>query len=181
MRDTEMSAREQEERSLQRHQHARFLESLERHATSSGGEQVSRAVWSRMASDLGWSVEQVQVYAYWYMMALAEDDDQAISQGEQQDNGGNNVIMNGGGHRNDNELNENLTNGNSEWTLEEDILLESLLAVYLPLGYHTSSGNNTNNNHSGLDWEEQVASRLPGKTPMQVRQRYRQLFGDRGT
>lgn len=139
---------------------------------------MSRAAWSSMASELGWDVEQVQTYAYRYMMALnAQDEDQPTSQGEQQDNG-EDVVMNNG-----NTNNGSAANGNSEtveWTLEEDILLDSLLAVHLPRGNRGAANNSSsNNNHDVLDWEEQVASRLPGKTPMQVRQRYNQLYGER--
>jgi len=165
----ETSTSQQEEA---RERHTRFLQSLERHAS---GDDVSRAAWSNMASELGWSVEQVQVYAYRYMMALNdESEDQSMPQQEHQANGDDVVMA-------DNEENGSIMNGNSdnEWTLEEDILLDSLLAVYPPRCSANSSSNN-NSNHNALDWEEQVASRMPGKTPMQVRQRYNQLYGDRG-
>lgn len=147
---------------------------------------MSRATLSSMANELDWRLEQVQVYAYRYMLALLNNDDQSVdaAQAEQHDvliNGGQQYVlsMNGGQHETiNNEANGNATNGiaNHEWTWEEDVLLDSLLAVYL------TEGNlpNSNNNHDALDWEEKVASHLPGRTPMQVRERYVQLYGDRG-
>ena len=147
--------------------HARFVESLERHAAD--GENVSRAAWSNMATELGWTVEHVQAYAYQYMMALnSPDENRAEGQANNVQvrmNGSHDVSMSNNHH------NENTTtNGNTEWTVEEDILFDSLLAVYLP---GDSSDNSSNRNR--LDWEEQVASRLPGRTPMQVRQRYNRI------
>jgi len=160
---------QQQERS-ERNAHARFVECLERHA----GDNNGRAVWSNMASELGWTVEQVQSYAHRYMLTLNEA---TMSHGDQQNNTAGDVIMNNGDNC------DNETNGNSdsdEWTLEEDILLDSLLAAHLPCAGASHNSNSHNNNNAALEWEEQVASRLPGRTPMQVRQRYNQLYGDRG-
>ncbi len=149
--------------------HARFVDSLERHV--SDGENVSRATWSNMANELGWTVENVQAYAYQYMMALNSPDE---NQAEGQANG-THVSMNGRhdvSMSNNNHDNGNVTNGNSEWTVEEDILLDSLLALY-----HPGESSNYSHNRNLLDWEEQVASRLPGRTPMQIRQHYNELYG----
>lgn len=124
-----------------RRRHDRFLASLERH-----GGSMTRHTWSNMASDLDWTAEEVQTYAYRYMMALSTNQ----SKQEDQESGVNDS-----------------TNGNA-WSLEENILFDSLLAVFLPYGIDSST--------NGLDWEEKVAAHLPGRTPMQVRRRYNFLY-----
>jgi hypothetical protein len=96
-----------------------------------------------MASELDWTVEEVQTYAYRYMAALNAD--QSIHE-EQDDEENESTIV-------------------DAWSLEETILFDSLLAMYLPDGADSSTND-------GLDWEEQVAAQLPGRTPMQVRRRY---------
>lgn len=127
--------------------HDRFLASLERH-----GGSTTRRTWSNMASELDWTVEEVQTYAYRYMTALSTDQS---TQEEQEHNGGNES-----------------TNGDA-WTLEENILFDSLLAVYLPNGIDSSTNR--------LDWEEHVAAHLPGRTPMQVRRRYNSRYVEEHT
>eukprot|EP00544_Gedaniella_sp_CCMP2646_P000532 CAMPEP_0202507032 /NCGR_PEP_ID=MMETSP1361-20130828/51506_1 /ASSEMBLY_ACC=CAM_ASM_000849 /TAXON_ID=210615 /ORGANISM="Staurosira complex sp., Strain CCMP2646" /LENGTH=152 /DNA_ID=CAMNT_0049141123 /DNA_START=125 /DNA_END=584 /DNA_ORIENTATION=- len=114
-----------------------------------------------MANELGWTVEHVQAYAYQYMMALNSPDENP-AEGQANDT---HVSMNGrhdASMSNNNHGNGNVTNGNSEWTVEEDILLDSLLAIY-----HSGESLNYSLNRNLFDWEEQVASSLPGRTPMQ--------------
>lgn len=178
----------QREEHQQRSQHTSFVESLERHASGNSNGGVSRAVWASMATDLDWTVEQVQIYAYRYMMALNNNDDnREDSQHRPQEKGDSgDVIMNDGANERsinsgNNENDVTSASPDTEWTLEEDILLDSLLAVYLPRENNRSTSSALSNNDGILDWEEQIASRLPRRTPIQVRQRYNTLYnGNRG-
>lgn len=118
--------------------HARFIEMLEHHA----GGSMTRRIWKSIATDLGWTVETVQLYAFQYLSELQHQDEHHT-----------------------NEITEDI--GDNELSIEEDILLESLLAVHLP-----------ENGNSQLDWEERVASHLPRTTPLQVRLRFQSRFHD---
>lgn len=116
--------------------HARFIEMLEHHA----GGSMARRVWKSIASDLGWTIENVQRHAFRYLSELQ--------------------------HRDEHQTNEVTVDcGDDEWSIEEDILLESLLAVHLP-----------ENGNSQLDWEERVAAHLPRRTPLEVRLRFQSRF-----
>ena len=43
-------------------EHERFVASLEKHGAGMNGD-----VWSSIAAEMEWSIDDVKLYAYWYM------------------------------------------------------------------------------------------------------------------
>lgn len=128
--------------------HRHFIECLEQH-----GPNFSVGEWPILARELGWSTEEVQMHAYQYLTCLLEVDGDAAGPG----NGNSRELMNGG---TENEP------GRS-WSSSECLLFDSLIATY----------RTTNNPGESFDWDELVAAHLPGRTPRDIRRRYRQLYG----
>lgn len=108
------------------------------------GYGAAPAAWANMAGDLVWSIEEVKLYAYRYFIAL-----QSVEESEDH----NSTMM-------------HLSDLDNEWTLDEVILLEALLVQHLPLITRESESEGE------IDWDEKIASQIPGKTAQQVRQMY---------
>ena len=121
--------------------HERFIASLEKH-----GYGVATAAWASMAGDLGWSTDEVKLYAYRYFLAL-----QSIEEGQ-------------------NAKTKHFSDLEDDWTLDETVLLEALLTQQLPFTTHE------NKSECGISWEERIASQIPSKTAQQVRQMYEKRY-----
>jgi hypothetical protein len=106
------------------------------------GYGAAPAAWAYMAGDLAWSTEEVKLYAYRYFITL-------LSVEESHDDNGTTM---------------HLSDLDNDWTHDEVILLEALLVQHLPLIIRESEGEE--------DWERRIASQIPGKTALQVRQMY---------
>jgi hypothetical protein len=153
-------------------QHEQFVAALERHGGRSlPGQEGGDTEWDRIAWDLEWTREEVKVYAYSYMMALRSHRDSDV---------GTDNIANAGAS----------ANGTAsvsmdhvpvpvhgvlpdDWTLEERVLFDTLLARYLPQHAVDPEGN------SSFEWEEQVAAMLPTRSAIEVRLRYRRFYSQR--
>mmetsp|Transcript_6461 Transcript_6461/g.10714 ORF Transcript_6461/g.10714 Transcript_6461/m.10714 type:complete len:173 (-) Transcript_6461:467-985(-) len=115
-----------------------FTSALERH-----GYSAKQGAWKCIAKDLGWSLEDVETYAYRYFIAL------------QTSNGTDGVPTGSNGEE-------------DTWTLEESTLFEALLVRHITLVNQQQEGVPQVN----LSWEEKVAAWIPGKTVEDVRYRY---------
>jgi hypothetical protein len=131
-----------------RQRHEEFVECLERHGPNLNGND-----WSMLAEDLGWSVEEVQLHAYQYLTCLIEAD--ATDATQASENGGSRGRVNGQAWP------------SVPWSQEEMILFDTLIATY-----RTANGSGITNG----DWEDLIASHLPGRTARDVRRRYRQMY-----
>uniref|UniRef100_A0A7S2UNS2 Uncharacterized protein n=1 Tax=Attheya septentrionalis TaxID=420275 RepID=A0A7S2UNS2_9STRA len=154
-------------------QHEQFVAALERHGGRFlPGQEGGYTEWDRIAWDLEWTREEVKVYAYSYMMALRS-------------------------HRDSDTDTDNLANvgaaGNGtasvsmdrvpvhgvlpdDWTLEERVLFDTLLARYLPANAVETRENPLDGSY---EWEEQVAAMIPTRSTMEVRLRYRRFYSQR--
>lgn len=124
--------------------HDRFIASLEKH-----GYDVASAAWASISGDLGWSTEEVKLYAYRYFLAL-----QSVEEAEDQ----NSTTM-------------QTSDLDGDWTLDEMVLFETLLVQLLP-----SVTNARTFPEGEIDWEERIASQIPSKTAQQVRQMYENRY-----
>ena len=105
-----------------------------------------------MAEELGWSVEEVQLHAYQYLLCLMEAGD--VSESDDNVDGGEKDEKSG-----------------NPWSTAECVLFDSLLATY-----KTNDGLG----NSGSDrWEETIAASIPGKTARDVRRRYHEIYGNK--
>ena len=108
------------------------------------GYGAAPAAWANMAGDLVWSTEEVKLYAYRYFLAL-----QSVEESDDH----NGTIM-------------QLLDLDNDWTHDEVVLLEALLVQHLPLITRERESEDE------LDWDERIASQIPGKTALQVRLMY---------
>ena len=118
--------------------HELFIASLEKHGYASAS-----VAWASMAEELGWSSEEVRLYAYRYFASLQTMEEST----------NHTTAMDSTGH-------------DDHWTVEESVLFEALLVQHLPI--IDQQGNLQN----GITWEERIASQVPEKTPEEVRLRY---------
>lgn len=162
--------------------HARFIACLERYGSE------GKYPWIKIADELGddWNVTDVQKYAYQYLMTLLNNDqDETDDSTEAENESSSSPTLNdeidvlqpttknqGKNSHNDN----NHIEDDEEWTLEETILFDTLLARYYNNGTQPSSSPIYS--HSNICWVDQVAAFIPQKTSYQVKQRYEQLYGD---
>eukprot|EP00521_Asterionellopsis_glacialis_P008531 CAMPEP_0195284634 /NCGR_PEP_ID=MMETSP0707-20130614/2769_1 /TAXON_ID=33640 /ORGANISM="Asterionellopsis glacialis, Strain CCMP134" /LENGTH=208 /DNA_ID=CAMNT_0040344009 /DNA_START=32 /DNA_END=658 /DNA_ORIENTATION=- len=160
--------------------HARFVACLERYGAE--GKYPWQKIANELGDDFGWDVRHVQKYAYQYLVTLLSFQDCTndsitsnhynndpvpscyIPQDEPEDNNTNINIEKSDNDDNDNKLQQ------EEWSLEETILFDTLLARY----YNPMSSMDS----SKVGWEDQIAALIPLKTSYQVKQRFDQVYGD---
>uniref|UniRef100_A0A7S2N5L5 Myb-like domain-containing protein n=1 Tax=Helicotheca tamesis TaxID=374047 RepID=A0A7S2N5L5_9STRA len=145
-------------------QHERFIAALEQY-----GPQGTGWEWEHMASATGWTVDEVKLYAYRYMMALNETPSRHIDRSPSAANEGDNSSK--GGHSPRQSGGDEKENEDDDWTFEERILFDTLLARHDGV-----------NNSADVDYNPSVVSRwenisalLPNRTSLQVRQRYMKM------
>ena len=166
------STTERQQDSL-RSRHDVFVAALDMH-----GGDLTRRDWSQFASDLGWSVDEVQSYAFQYLVSLLNSDrtrsarsdvsfdsyiDSSHSTKHEQPSAKSaeqhsTIKSNGVPNR------KSRSGSSLPWTLDEVVLFDTLVATYFPI-----------KDPDGFDWEELVASHLPGRTATEVRRRWNQL------
>ena len=134
--------------------HQDFVRCLERHGPDLSGDE-----WPTMAEELGWSIEEVQLYAYQYLASIIEVDDRAREAMEQ-------TTKNGSSRAGEHAEEQSIYRS---WSREESIRFDALIAAF-------RARINTRNSHDS-DWDQQIASHLPGRTPQEVRRRYFLLHG----
>jgi hypothetical protein len=152
-----------------RRRHDEFIECLERH-----GSNFSSNLWPILAEELGWSVAEVQLYAYQYLTALLTTDSSSSLPSSTTHRGPMvgppSSSMNGGNSHSGRRLRDRTSRrartATRPWSLEEIILFETLVATYMPAG-----------DSEGYEWEELVAAQLPGRTTAEVRRRWRNMAG----
>mmetsp|Transcript_26589 Transcript_26589/g.30418 ORF Transcript_26589/g.30418 Transcript_26589/m.30418 type:complete len:168 (-) Transcript_26589:262-765(-) len=142
----------------------KFISSLEKHGSAMTGDE-----WSCIATDMGWSVDEVKLYAYWYMQALngANNMDMDDHHGEinNEKPSSQNMDVNISGDEDacststtTNKLeNHSPDNNFNVWTYQECIFFDTLLATY--------------NSTTPERWEK-IAVLIPNKTAVQCRERY---------
>mmetsp|Transcript_40738 Transcript_40738/g.49590 ORF Transcript_40738/g.49590 Transcript_40738/m.49590 type:complete len:136 (+) Transcript_40738:97-504(+) len=126
--------------------HTRFIRALE----------ACNMSWERMASDTGWTIDEVKLYAYEYMMLLnnsSRENDISKKRNDQATSSSSSC-----------HVNEDPSQSN--WTYDDCILFDTLVARY------SSNGDEDED----LRWSK-IASMLPGKTPQETRERYLWLKG----
>lgn len=135
-------------------EHAKFVKCLEKYGMILEGD-----VWSQISADMKWSIEDVKVYAYWYMQHLHE-----INEIENNNKDGNETSSldtvdkkekrmkrkeNGGG--------EDIFN-EGDWTFDESILFNTLTVLYGTSTHHR--------------WEK-ISSFIPNKVAEQCEGRWK--------
>ena len=144
-----------------RERHEQFIQCLESHGPDLTGDE-----WPIMAEELGWSIDEIQLHAYEYMRCLFETEpQQPLRAGPLVSEAATQQTVRG-----------------SPWTLEEDVLFETLVATYRTTACNGNEGGSRSQSTDRelYDWEELVAAHLPGRTAAQVRQRFQELYGDAG-
>eukprot|EP00546_Thalassionema_frauenfeldii_P006400 CAMPEP_0178929988 /NCGR_PEP_ID=MMETSP0786-20121207/20961_1 /TAXON_ID=186022 /ORGANISM="Thalassionema frauenfeldii, Strain CCMP 1798" /LENGTH=232 /DNA_ID=CAMNT_0020606417 /DNA_START=143 /DNA_END=841 /DNA_ORIENTATION=+ len=117
--------------------HESFIKSLENCGTAEGGIVDSSHTWDVMAKELGCSVEEVEEYAYKYLIsivAVPREKDSSFTPS-----------------------NNNNVSAGLIWTAAETILFETLLLQYKPpksKRFDTKPWN---------EWGESIAQKIPGK------------------
>lgn len=147
-------------------EHEEFVKCLEEFGSQNDGNE-----WSSIASKMNWSIEDVKVYAFWYM-------EQLQIRTQEEDIGGNRIagdcVTNRGGDddlvETDNnnimndEENENDDDGDDDddndelWTFGECALFDTLIIVY---------------DAKTINRWEKIASLIPNKNNHQCRERWK--------
>ena len=149
MPDPQNSERREREDFIRKHE--RFVECLERH-----GPQFNGNEWSLLATDLGWSEEEVQRYSYEYLSCLSAVDDHNHVKSETQ-RPTTTEDASTAKHGKPESANE------VSWSPSECALFDTLVAVYRGSPDHGS-------------WAESVAASLPSKSTSDVKRRFRELY-----
>jgi hypothetical protein len=122
-----------------------FVRSLERH-----GEHGQ--AFEKIAAELGWGEEQTMSYAKRYLLTLIEyeneQDESQLEQNQGDDHG----------------------SADEDWTTEEAILFDTLLALYIPSVQ--GDARDMPEAVDGRDWAQEIAARLPGRSVKEVKLRY---------
>lgn len=117
--------------------HESFIKSLENYGTAEGGMVDSSHTWDVMAKELGCSVEEVEEYAYKYLISIVtvpREKDSSLTPS-----------------------NNNNVSAELIWTAAETILFETLLLQYKP------PRNKRIDTKPWNEWGESIAQKIPGK------------------
>mmetsp|Transcript_39488 Transcript_39488/g.83041 ORF Transcript_39488/g.83041 Transcript_39488/m.83041 type:complete len:272 (-) Transcript_39488:45-860(-) len=150
-----------DEKNISAKKHDEFISALEKYGSYPSG------AWNAMASDLGWAVDKVKVYAYKYFKTLAtrhgntKRSCDSLCFGK---NGAKNVSNTGG-------------KVSTSWSVHELILLDALMVKYCKdsscldaEGNRSERTNNAYSDRNRTPWE-QIAANLPGKTALACREK----------
>lgn len=149
--------------------HKSFIEALERFGGGNDGDE-----WEKMAASLQSSVWEVKIYSYRYMHQLCNSDETNecfSSVNTQEDNTTpmrqpqqptlippDNITTPRGNH-------PVLDTDATDWTYDDSIVFDNLLALYPP------SKHDDNSNTSTTIWEK-ISAMMPNKNSLQCRNRY---------
>jgi len=163
-------------------QHKRFISVLEKYGSAAGSEPGTLA-WHAMAMDLGWTLEEVKIYAYSYFKFLTEQNEERYYGDERK---GNDVSQDGAGQMQLSDGKHDYAKDNStstSWTFEEKVLLDSLLLKYadeLPLEgdyserTHLNQSNDSRTPSRGyfvkLSVWDKISANLPDKNTEECRE-----------
>ncbi len=130
-------------------QHNNFVSGLEKYGSAAGSEPGTLA-WHAMAMDLGWTLEEVKIYAYSYFKFLTNRNEKRYYVNKQK---GPSVSHDGAGQVQLSQPKHGGAKDNStgtSWTFGEKVLLDSLLLKYaseLPLDDSDSESENLCQSH----------------------------------
>ena len=133
-----------------------FIAALEKHGSSP-------RTWDNIASELKWTKDDVKIYAYSYFKELVDDRNRNI---------GHNLIENGDISNNS----ETTTDRRTTWSLQESILLDTLMFKYhddiSKLGSKDESNVVEEASHCLIQqpttvWQK-ISSNLPGKNAHEI-------------
>ncbi len=163
-------------------EHERFVKSLEKNGLGMNGDE-----WSLIADEMNWSVDDVKLYAYWYMYQLqnsnANNQNIVVTSRGSDRTGGLEHINNTGDTgtsntsrgspelkldetkpQNANHIDDASVDGNdNEWTYDESILFDTLSITYDSTEMHR--------------WER-IASLIPNKDKKQCKELWEKLYGE---
>jgi len=155
-------------------QHTQFITALERYGSESSGEE-----WDKMSLYLNWNKDEVKLYAYWYMHQLHHYKTSSDDDGNDIDKDAKVILTNE--KRNDYYSDNSETEDNfGEWTHQECILFDTLLATYGPdEDDHEEDDQRfqerkVKSMKNIMHWRK-IASMIPNKNSTQCWDRYFQL------
>jgi len=186
--EQQQQQQQQQHQTSEQEQHDRFISALERY-----GPQTTGWEWENMATATGWTVDEVKLYAYRYMISLnavsnhnapssaaavTEENYSAEKSGQinshaliDSNKDGINIISEGPNDETNKE--EDDCDDDDEWTFEECVLFDTLLARYADNTKNESNeGGEEDISGDGVSRWEQISALLPNKTSLQVRNRY---------
>jgi len=148
--------------------HDRFIVALEKYGSESSGEE-----WYKMAQYLNWQIEEVKLYAYWYMHRLHNSSSTSTSDNEK-------VVDNEAGReksmidaKDNNHVSENGENDDvEEWTSQECILFDTLLATYRLCDDETEKVEQDSIDTLASSRWKKISAMIPNKSSTQCRNRY---------
>lgn len=154
-----------------REEHERFVVCLEKYASTT---KINGEEWSLMAKDMGWSVDNVKIYAYWYMQQLHNTNNNNNDDGDLDDKmspSDESMVhfdTEMADDKNGNKLSEgvecmengNICSNDNEWTYAESLLFDTLLVTYDSKTLHR--------------WER-IASLIPDKDQKQCQERWEKI------
>jgi len=162
-------------------QHKKFVAALEKYGSELSGEE-----WDNMAHCLHWHVDEVKLYAYWYMHQLHYT---SSTSGSTMTKNADKGLSSGGKATRKISLvgSEGNTSGTEndggKWTYQEYILFDTLLATYGPEDtgqdnddLQTTTGRTCVQETSSMRWKK-ISAMIPNKTPSQCCDKYYELYG----
>lgn len=133
---------------VSREEHERFLKILEKR-----GSDVTGNEWSLISADMGWSIDDVKLYAYWYMQQLYNKN--KVNDGSTDNDIQDSMLPESSPEKEYESKNQFVHD--DEWTFEETALFNTLLVTY--------------DSTTPYRWEK-IASLIPNKIEKQCREKW---------
>jgi len=161
-------------------QHIKFVAALEKYGSESSGEE-----WDKMAQYLHWHLDEVKLYSYWYMHQLHYTasacafacDEKVVGKTETKTS-----LFGSKSAKDDNHLSrdDETEDDVREWTYQECILFDTLLATYDPHNIGQGDGQIFTEKckyikASSMRWHK-MSAMIPNKTATQCCTRYQELY-----